>query len=177
MGVSVCVYWWLWLSCWLLLPLSTWSTVGRHRREEVRVCVVVVTGQGWCWMKWTHGSERCGQEHHPTQIGGRLAAKQTCKLLQWNLKLYPGQPSGYYCDMDRVYGCNSTGRWMRIAHLNMSDVLHTVSRRMETHLNSEEDVWTKNKSKRWMWFCGISHPWTTIQSCVWASHGIPVWNS
>jgi len=49
-------------------------------------------------------------------------------------ELVPGQSSGYYwvrsrndtavqvyCDMDRVCGCNSTGGWMRIAHLNMSD--------------------------------------------------------
>jgi len=49
-------------------------------------------------------------------------------------ELYPGWSSGkywvrshkgtavqVYCDMDRVCGCNSTGGWMRIVHLNMSN--------------------------------------------------------
>ena len=26
-----------------------------------------------------------------------------------------------YCDIDRVYGCNSTGGWTRVAYLNMKD--------------------------------------------------------
>jgi len=65
-------------------------------------------------------------------VGSQQNTAKSCSEIS---ELKPGQSSGYYwvrshngtavqvyCDMDRVCGCSSTGGWMRIAHLNMSDV-------------------------------------------------------
>ncbi len=79
-------------------------------------------------------------------LGTFLNPSPSCKLVPegissgnyWIQNVGTGYASLEYCDMSRRC-CNSTGGWMRVAHLNMTDSTHhcpTQFRKIETPIRS-----------------------------------------
>ena len=56
--------------------------------------------------------------HHLTPCKNLSAGSSSGYYLIYNST---GHPNNMYCDMTRRCGCNSTGGWMRVAFLNMTD--------------------------------------------------------
>ena len=56
--------------------------------------------------------------HHLTSCKNLSAGSSSGYYLIYNST---GHPDNVYCDMTRRCGCNSTGGWMRVAFLNMTD--------------------------------------------------------
>ena len=63
----------------------------------------------------------CDGQTQASSIASCSSLSTSCSSGYYWVRSHNGTAVQVYCDMDRVCGCNSTGGWMRIAHLNTSD--------------------------------------------------------
>ena len=117
------------------------------------------------------------QMSHPA-LGSFLNPASSCKLIPqdsqsghyWIQHTGTGYANLEYCDMTRTY-CNSTGGWMRVAHLNFTDTNQNCPSGFRLITSPKEDMWY---SREQLCLHHISSEWSQVLQSVWEDHCLPI---